>query len=95
MPMYCHRITVSYFKRISSNRKNKCVTINDIDDTTLFHETVNVQLRPSSDLSDILQVFEVDDIFTRKDAISGLKNSLWVGLGKLVNTPLDSSIFGI
>ena len=81
MPMYCHRITVSYFKRISSNRKNKCVTINDIDDTTLFHETVNVQLRPSSDLSDILQVFEVDDIFTRKDAISGLKNSLWVGLG--------------
>ena len=95
MPMYCHRITVSYFKRISSNRKNKCVTINDIDDTTLYHETVNVQLRPSSDLSDILQVFEVDDIFTRKDAISGLKNSLWVGLGKLVNTPLDSSIFGI
>ena len=95
MPMYCHRITVSYFKRISSNRKNKCVTINDIDDTTLYHETVNVQLRPSSDLSDILQVFEVDDIFTRKNAISGLKNSLWVGLGKLVNTPLDSSIFGI
>ena len=95
MPMYCHRITVSYFKRISSKRKNKCVTINDIDDTTLYHETVNVQLRPSSDLSDILQVFEVDDIFTRKDAISGLKNSLWVGLGKLVNTPLDSSIFGI
>ena len=95
MPMYCHRITVSYFKRISSNRKNIFVTINDIDDTTLYHETVNVQLRPSSDLSDILQVFEVDDIFTRKDAISGLKNSLWVGLGKLVNTPLDSSIFGI
>ena len=95
MPMYCHRITVSYFRRISSNRKNKCVTINDIDDTTLYHETVNVQLRQSSDLSDILQVFEVDDIFTRKDAISGLKNSLWVGLGKLVNTPLDSSIFGI
>jgi hypothetical protein len=45
--------------------------------------------------SDILQVFEVDDIFTRKDAISGLKNSLWVGLSKLVNTPLGSSIFGI
>jgi hypothetical protein len=38
---------------------------------------------------------EVDDIFSRKDAISGLKSSLWVGLGKLVNTPLDSSIFGI
>jgi len=37
----------------------------------------------------------VDDIFTRKDAISGLKNSLWVGLGKFVNTLLDSSIFGI
>jgi hypothetical protein len=35
----------------------------------------------------------VDDIFSRKDAISGLKSSLWVGLGKLVNTPLDSSIF--
>jgi len=46
-------------------------------------------------MSDILQVFEVDDIFTRKDAISGLKSSLWAGLGKLVNTPLDSSIFGI
>jgi hypothetical protein len=34
------------------------------------------------------------DIFTRKDAISGLKSSLWAGLSKLVNTPLDGSIFG-
>jgi hypothetical protein len=64
MPMYCHRITVSYFKRISSNKKNKCVTINDIDDTTLYHETVSVQLRPSSDLSDLFKVFEAADICT-------------------------------
>jgi len=42
--------------------------------------------------SDISQVFEVDDIFTRKDAISGLKSDPWEGLGKLVYTPLDSSI---
>jgi hypothetical protein len=35
------------------------------------------------------------DIFTRKDAISGLKSYLWAGLGKLVNIPLDGSIFGI
>jgi hypothetical protein len=35
------------------------------------------------------------DIFTRKDGISGLKSSSWAGLGKLVNTPLDSSTFGI
>jgi len=54
-----------------------------------------MQSGPSSDLSDISQVFEMDDIFTRKDAISGLKNSPWAGLGKQVNTPLDSSIFGI
>jgi len=46
-------------------------------------------------MSDISQVFEVDDIFTRKDAISGLKGSSWEGLGKLVNTLQDSSIFGI
>jgi len=46
-------------------------------------------------MSDISQVFEEDDIFTRKDAISGLKNNSWAGLGELVNTPLDSSIFGI
>jgi len=45
-------------------------------------------------MSDISQVFEVDDIFTRKDAISGLRSTLWAGLGKLVNTPMDSSIFG-
>ena len=50
---------------------------------------------PSYDLSDISQVFGVDDIFTGKDAISGFKSSLWAGLGKLVNTPLDNSIFGI
>jgi len=43
----------------------------------------------------ISQVFEVDDIFIRKNAISGLKSSLWAGLGKLVNTPLESSFFGI
>jgi hypothetical protein len=36
---------------------------------------------------------EVDDIFTRKDAISGFKSNPWAGLGKLVNTPLDSSNF--
>jgi len=41
MPMYCHRITVSYFKRIPSNKKNKCITINDKNDTTLYHETAN------------------------------------------------------
>jgi len=29
--------------------------------------------------SDISQGFEVDDIFTRKDTISGLKSSLWAG----------------
>jgi len=44
---------------------------------------------------DISQIFEVDYIFTRKDGISGLKSSSWAGLGKLVNTPLDSSTFGI
>jgi hypothetical protein len=43
-------------------------------------------------MSDISQVFEVDDIFTIKDAISGLKSCLWAGLSKLVNIPLDSSI---
>ena len=53
MPMYCFRITISNFKIIFSTQKNKCVTINDIDDTTLYHETVNVQLRSSLDLSDI------------------------------------------
>jgi hypothetical protein len=63
MPMYCFRITISYLNKISSNKKNKCVTINDIDDTILYHETVNVQLRPSSDLSDVSQVFETDDTF--------------------------------
>jgi len=41
MPMYCHRITISYLKRISSIKKNKCVTINDMDDTILYHETEN------------------------------------------------------
>jgi hypothetical protein len=28
---------------------------------------------------DILKVFETDDIFTKKDAISGFKISLWAG----------------
>lgn len=63
MPMYCFRITISYLNRIFSTKKNKCVTINDIDDTTLYHETVNVQLRPSSDLSDLSPALRVDDIF--------------------------------
>ena len=63
MPMYCLRITIGYLNRIFSNKKNKCVTINNIDDTTLYHETVNVQLRPSSNLSDILKVLERNDIF--------------------------------
>ncbi len=49
-------------------------------------------LEPSSDLSDLSQGFEVDNIFTGKNAISGLKSSPWAGLGKLVYTPLDSSI---
>jgi hypothetical protein len=44
-------------------------------------------------MSDISKVFEADDIFTRKDVISGLKSSLWAGLGKLINIPLASSIF--
>jgi hypothetical protein len=34
----------------------------------------------------------VDDIFTKKDAISGLKSGSWEGLDKLVYTSLDSSI---
>ena len=46
-------------------------------------------------MSDLSKDFERDDIFTRKDAISGLKSSPWAGLGKLVNTPLDSSIGSI
>ena len=46
-------------------------------------------------MSDLSQVFEVDDIFTGKNAISGLKSSPWADLCKLVNTPLDSSNFGI
>ena len=52
-------------------------------------------LKTIPDQSDISQVFEEDDIFTRKDAISGLKSSPWADLCKLVNTPLDSSNFGI
>jgi len=31
--------------------------------------------RCNQDKSDISQVFEMDDIFTRKDAISGLKSN--------------------
>jgi hypothetical protein len=30
-------------------------------------------------VSDISQVFETDDIFTRKNAISGFKSSPWAG----------------
>jgi hypothetical protein len=37
----------------------------------------------------------MDDIFTGKNAISGLKSGPWEGLGKQDNTPLDSSNFGI
>jgi len=36
---------------------------------------------------DVLQDFERDDIFTRKDTISGLKSPPLEGLGKLVNIP--------
>ena len=64
MPMYRHRIIVSYFKNIPLNKRNKCITINDKNDTTLYHETANVQSRPNLDLVDIFKVFEVDDIFT-------------------------------
>ena len=38
--------------------------------------------------SDLSQNFEVDDISTGKDAISGLKSSPWASLDKLVNTSL-------
>ncbi len=37
-------------------------------------------LNQSTLKSDISQVFELDDIFTRKDAISGLKSSSRTGL---------------
>ena len=40
-------------------------------------------------MSDLSPVFEMDDIFTRKDAISGLKSSPWAGFGKLVNVALS------
>jgi hypothetical protein len=46
-------------------------------------------------MSDLSQVLRSADIFTWMDAISGLKSIPWAGFGKLVNTPLDSSIFGI
>jgi hypothetical protein len=46
-------------------------------------------------MSDISKDLRMYDILNRKDAISGLKRSPWTGLCKLVNTPLDSSIFGI
>jgi len=59
LPTYNYQL----FQKNIFNQKNKCVTINDLDDTTLYHETVNIQLRPSSDLSDISKVFEHDDIF--------------------------------
>jgi len=38
------------------------------------------ELGPSSDLSDISKVFEVDDIFTRMCTITGLKGSHRTGL---------------
>ena len=62
--------------------------------TYLIYSVIDsfMQSGASSDLSDLSQIFEVDDIFTRKDAISGLKSGPWEGLGKLVYTPLDSSI---
>jgi len=71
MPMYCHRITISYFRRISSNKKNKCITINDKNDTTLYHETENVKSKPSSDLSGMSQFFEVVDIQGFSQSIKG------------------------
>jgi len=46
------------------NKKNKCITINDKNDTTLYHETTNVRSRPTSGRSDVSQDFERDDIFT-------------------------------
>jgi hypothetical protein len=46
-------------------------------------------------MSDISPVLRQVDIFTIKDAISGLKSSPWAGLGKLANITLDGSIFGI
>ena len=46
-------------------------------------------------MSDISKDFERYDIFTRKDAISGFKSCPWAGLSKLVNIPLDSSIFAV
>ena len=53
---------------------------------------IRIGLLKNIEVSDISQVFEEGDIFTRKDAISGLKSGPWEGLGKLVYTPLDSSI---
>ena len=47
------------------------------------------------DKSDISKDFGRYDIFTKKDAISGFKSSPWAGLSKLVNIPLDSSIFAV
>jgi hypothetical protein len=45
--------------------------------------------------SDLSQVFEVDDIFTGKNAISGLNSNPWAGLGKTGQYSLESSFFGI
>jgi hypothetical protein len=68
-------VLLSYNYQLSQQnifkQKNKYVTINDIDDTTLYHETVNVQLRPSSDLSDIFQVFRRTDILGVQQTITG------------------------
>jgi len=60
VPSYNYQL----FQKNIFKQKNECVTINDIDDTTLYHETVNVQLRLSSDLSDLFKVFEAADICT-------------------------------
>jgi len=47
------------------------------------------------DMSDLSRVFEVDDIFTRMEDITGLKSSPWAGLGKPVNTHQNCSAFRI
>jgi len=44
MPMYCHHISISYFEQNIFKRKNKCITMSDKNDTTLYHETANLKI---------------------------------------------------
>jgi len=44
MPMQCRRITVSYFKKISPNEKNKCITISGKNETPMYHETASLKI---------------------------------------------------